>query len=164
MLDPLAHLAWLAVPLAFWVVLLVVPLQLASDGGWPASLERGPEDSVWFLLALHGGLAAGIAAVVAVSLVKKLAYRARVRAGSETEESGGAAFWRSFTYRWRFDLWLAMAGGILLGTCWTALYFEDSGFFFGVFGGGVVFLGLAVVTTVNFWRAGEQLAAGESLS
>lgn len=163
-LSPGVHLAWVAAPVLAWAALIAVPLGLAATGGWPSNLHYSIEDDVWFLLGLYGGVASGIAALVAVSLVKKLAWARRVAAGTTLPAGTGSAFWRGATYFWRFDLWLAFIGGAFLGPCWMALYFEDPPFFFATLGLGTVFLGLAVITACNFWRSGENLAAGESLS
>ncbi|MFC5928123.1 hypothetical protein D6T64_10470 [Cryobacterium melibiosiphilum] len=164
MLSPAVHLVWIAAPLLVWAALIAVPLVLSSAGGWPANLHYSVVDDVWFLLGMYGGVASGIAAIMGVSLVKKLAWTRRVRAGTTLPAGTGSRFWRGLTYYWRFDLWLAFIGGAILGPCWMALFFEDPPFFFAALGIGVLFIGLAVLAAVNFWRSAENLAAGESVS
>ncbi len=168
-LKPLAtgyHLAWIAVAVLAWLLLIVVPMRLALGGGWPASLEDSPATFTYLALGMYGGLSAALAVVLSVSLVKKTVYRVTIRRRGPAALGGGSgrSFWRWFTFRWRFDLWLAGVGGAFLGTCWLALIFDDSGFFLTTLGLGLVFTAVGVATAVQYWRAGEPLGAAESFA
>ncbi|MET0885537.1 MAG: hypothetical protein ABWX92_03720 [Mycetocola sp.] len=160
------HAAWLLAPLAAWVLLIVIPLNNLIDGtAWPAGLQYDDATAVWMLLAAYGGLAAGLFAVVLVSLVKKIVYRHHIERHPEhIEGSADKGFWRWITFRWRVDLWLAGLGGALLGLCGIALGFSDILFFTNAFSIGVLLVAAGGVLTVNYWRAGEPLGAAESYS
>ena len=163
-LSPRVHLAWIAAPVLAWAALVAMPTWLASATGWPTTLQPSIEQDVWILLGTHGALASGVAGVIAVSLVKKLAFARRVAAGTTLAPGTGSRFWRAVTYFWRFDLWLAFIGGALIGPGWIALYFEDLPFLLVPLAIGVLILGLGMVTACNFWRSAENLAAAESVS
>ena len=160
------HAAWLLVPLAAWVLLVLIPLQnLIGGTAWPAGLEDDNATAVWMLLASYGGLAAALFAVILVSLVKKAVYMQRVRSHPEAVDgSAGKGLWRWITFRWRFDLWIAGIGGAFVGLCWIALGFEDTPFFITTVVIGLVLVVGGLLLAVNYWRAGEPLGAAESYS
>ena len=160
------HAAWLLVPLAAWVVLVLIPLRnLIGGTAWPAGLEDENATAVWMLLASYGGLAAALFTVILVSLVKKAVYVQRVTAHPDAlTGSAGKRTWRWLTFRWRFDLWIAGLGGAFLGLCWIALGFEDTPFFVTTLVIGLVLVAGGLLLAVNYWRAGEPLGAAESYS
>lgn len=160
------HAAWLLLPLAAWVLLVLIPLQnLIGGTAWPAGLEDDNATAVWMLLASYGGLAAALFAVILVSLVKKAVYMARVQSHPEAVDgSAGKGLWRWITFRWRFDLWLAGLGGAFVGLCWIALGFEDTPFFITSLCIGLALVVAGLLLAVNYWRAGEPLGAAESYS
>ena len=108
-LETRYHLAWIAVAVIAWLALIVLPLLLAAGGGWPVSLDETQESFTFLTLGAYGGLSAALAVMMSVSLAKKTAYRAAILRRGDRALSGGAgkSFWRWFTFRWRFDLWLA---------------------------------------------------------
>ena len=168
-LKPLStgyHLAWIAVAVAGWLTLIVLPVVLAVGGGWPAMLEEKPATYTYLTLGMYGGLSAALALVLTVSLAKKTGYRATIRRRGAAALGGGAgrSFWRWFTLRWRFDLWLAGVGGAFLGTCWMALIFDDTGFFVTAIGLGLAFTAAGLFAALQYWRAGEPIGAGESFA
>ncbi|TFC56955.1 MULTISPECIES: hypothetical protein [unclassified Cryobacterium] len=160
------HAAWALLPLAAWVLLVVIPLRnLIGGTAWPAGLKDENSSAVWMLLAAYGGLAAALFAAIVVSLIKKVVYTARVARHPEAVDgSAGKGLWRWVTFRWRFDLWLAGLGGAFVGLCWIALGFDDTPFFVTTLAIGLALLAAGLLLAVNYWRAGEPLGAGESYS
>ncbi|MET0955754.1 MAG: hypothetical protein ABWY68_07350 [Cryobacterium sp.] len=160
------HAAWALVPLAAWVLLVFIPVQnLLGGTAWPAGLQDENSTAVWMLLASYGGLAAGLFAVIVVSLLKKIVYTGHIsRHPDAVDGSAGKRTWRWVTFRWRFDLWLAGLGGAFVGLCWIALGFEDTPFFVTTLIIGLVLLAAGVLLAVNYWRAGEPLGKAESYS
>lgn len=160
------HAAWALVPLAAWVLLVVIPLRnLIGGTAWPAGLQYDNVTAVWMVLASYGGLAAAMFVIILVSLVKKAVYVNYVgRHPKAIEGSAGKGLWRWITFRWRFDLWIAGVGGAFLGLCWIALGFEDTPFFFTTLTIGLVLVVGGLLLAVNYWRAGEPLGAAESYS
>ncbi|HEY0261355.1 MAG TPA: hypothetical protein VGC18_16045 [Lacisediminihabitans sp.] len=161
-----AHLLWIAVAVVGWGCLILIPLATSGGGGWPLDLREPESTNTFIVLGLYGGLAAALAGILTVSLVKKLTYAAELRRRGDRARGGGAgkSFWRWFTFRWRFDLWFAAVGGALLGTSWMALLFHDTSFFAGALIIGAVFMAVAVVTAMQYWRAGQALGTGESFA
>lgn len=160
------HAAWLSVPLAAWLLLVVLPLRNLMGGtAWPAGLQDDNATAVWMLLAAYGGLAAALFTVVLLSLVKKIVYVRHIdRHPEHIDGSAGKGTWRWLTFRWRFDLWLAGLGGAFLGLCWIALGFEDTPFFLTAFSIGLVLVIGGGLLSLNYWRAGEPLGSAESYS
>ena len=161
-----AHAVWALVPLAAWALLIVVPVRnLIGGESWPAGLRYEAETEVWLLLACYGGLAGALFVVVVTSLIKKMAYLRRIEHQPEAAQGGpGRGTWRWLTFRWRFDLWIAGIGGMFLGLCWIAIGFGDTPFFLSALLIGVALIAGGVVLSLNYWRAGEPLGAGESYS
>lgn len=98
--------------------------------------------------------------------------RAQEQAGA-TGDARRTAFWRSVGFRWRFDVWLCALGAVGL---WLVGFFlggrvefpddaaslELAAWISGV--AGITMLAAGLWATTQFWRAGEDLAAGESLA
>lgn len=165
-LETRYHLAWIGVAVLAWLLLIVLPVLLASSGAWPATLDRTQAGFTFMTLGFYGALSAALAGILTVSLVKKATYRAEIlkRGEGATNGGGGKPFWRWFTFRWRFDLWLAGIGGALAGTCWMALMFKDTAFFLAALGLGLFFTAAGLLTAMQYWRAGEPLGRGESFT
>lgn len=161
-----AHLAWIAVAVVLWIGLLVVPLVSGAAGGWPAAVEEDARQYVYLLSGLYGGFAAGMAALLGVSLVKKSHYLAMVAAADNRLQTTDRArgFWRWFGFRWRIDGWLATVGGILVGASVMALVVGTPLFFGVTLAIGVVLIAIAVATSLQFWRAGEPIGSAEGFS
>ncbi|RJT88543.1 hypothetical protein D6T64_10475 [Cryobacterium melibiosiphilum] len=159
-LSPRVHLAWIAAPVMVWVALIALPVGLGVVTGWPAALEPEVEKDVWMILGFYGAMALGVAAVIAVSLVKKLVglHRPVVPTPAGTR----LPFWRKVTYCGRFDLWPAFFGGAFLGPAWIALCYDDLLFLLVPLGTGLIVLAVAVLAACTFWRSAEILAAAET--
>jgi len=95
------------------------------------------------------------------------------RAGSEQEShvAEPSAFWRWFSFRWRIDAWMCAFGaiGLFAGAALLQLLTrlpEDhqtaAPACIGMIVGGAALLVTGAFFTTQFWRAGEDLAAGES--
>lgn len=165
-LETRYHLAWIAAAVLAWLLLIVLPVLLASGGAWPATLDDTQAGFTFMTLGFYGALSATLAVILTVSLIKKTTYRAVILKRGEGAMSGGGgkSFWRWFTFRWRFDLWLAGVGGALIGTCWMALMFGDTVFFLTALCIGLFFTAAGLLTAVQYWRAGEPLGRGESFT
>ena len=165
------HLVWVVVGLAVTFVLAGLPVISWLTGGWPGNLEDADSFAQYWLI--YGSIAFGVTVAAIVSLVKKWAFRrATLRRGQSAHPAVGQRFWRWFDYRWRFDLWLAGTGGVLLILAFAPLQeAAQSGSDAGnariavtLFCVGVALIAAGTVCAINFWRAGEQLGSGESAS
>ncbi|MCR2783647.1 MULTISPECIES: hypothetical protein [unclassified Microbacterium] len=161
-LAPRLHLMWVAVATAFFVALAVVPSISSILGGWPNGLQHDAWESVTLLLAMYGGLAAAITAVLLASFLKKSSYLAMVQAEDPRMLQASSGFWRWMTFRWRFDLWLAGIGGMAVGISFFILTSGDVTAFAIGMAIGAVLLGLGLWCSTQYWRGGVPLGAGES--
>jgi hypothetical protein len=159
------HLAWFIGLAVLTVALLGLPMTI----DWDADIFF-----VWFL---WGAIITPVNGAVLGSLVKKTSY-ARWRRKNPRGVRKAQPFWRSFSYRWRFDLWICgaamlmiVAGAIVLG---MMAYLPP-----GEFGDaedvqeatvvtivllsiGVPALAFGLWACTQFWRSGEDIRTGES--
>lgn len=167
------HLVWSLVALGAAVTLL-------------ALVDADRLDERFGVWVVNGIIAAGAAGAILGSALKKwtwsrpgarrlerqdAAHPALARRGAQGSRS--QTFWRWFGFRWRFDLWCCALGlvGAWLGALMlvTRDSFEGSADSATLAGSIVVPAGLALFgaglwAATQFWRAGEELAAGESLA
>ena len=170
------HLLWAMAGLVLAVVLIGVPVASWFTGAWPATLSDSHDFTGFWVI--YGAIALGISVAAFTSLIKKLAYRrqGRLRGPAIADGGPGQAFWRWVDYRWRFDLWLAGVGGMMVGI--SPMFLSEAvganasvdalatelPAFLTVTGIGVGLVVIGIVATVNFWRAGESLGSGESFA
>ena len=130
------------------------------------------------MLMVNGIIAAGAFGATLGTLVKKLAWlctrdRAARRDAAPLHpalarrqgEPLATRFWRSFSYRWRFDVWLCGIGAVALwlAACFAGGSVQDPAIpVFAVV--GAVLLAGGVWATTQFWRSGEDLASAESVA
>ncbi|MDL5351557.1 hypothetical protein [Microbacterium sp. zg-YB36] len=161
-LAPRLHLLWLGVAVAFWVALVIVPIVSAMGGGWPITVDDMPQGYVWATLGMYGGLSAAIAGVLLASFLKKRRYLAMVAAEDPRLLEQPSGFWRWFTFRWRFDLWLAGVGGLLVGISPLPLTMGEALPFVLMLVGGILLIGVGAWCASHYWRAGVPLGVAES--
>lgn len=167
------NLTWVAVTVVGAVVLLWLTVQDTVGYAFGGHLE--------IILIVNGIMAAGALGTAVGTLVKKLAWlrggRSRVRnavaahpaLARRQAPTLGTTFWRALSYRWRFDVWLCALGAV---SAWLAGYslltiehIPDSDSAAWIFGSvAVVLMASGLWATTQFWRAGEDLASGESVA
>jgi hypothetical protein len=166
------HTLWALVTLAAALVLILVPTLATITGGWPTTL--GGDYAFATSWQTDGIVVLAIAVASLVSLFKKVTYLARLRS-QRAVPSTVSASWRWLTFRWRFDLWVAAFGGLLVGlssiaitsTSWDV---ADPNLVSNLLGGLVVllpglgFIALGMWMSSNYWKAGEPMGAAESYS
>jgi hypothetical protein len=160
------HIVLLLVAVVGWVAIVLAPVILEASGGWPGYLHPAAHHAAWSLLVGYGGLSAALAAASGASLLKKATYSARADAhqGSIRAGSFGVRFWRWFSFRWRFELWIAGIGGGIVACAPVAFLFWPTSGAFLTLAIGVVLCVIAIVLCLNAWRSGESLYRGESVS
>jgi hypothetical protein len=169
------HLFWAVIALVIAAVLVGIPVLSWFTGTWPATLESSFDFTGFWVI--YGSLSFSVGITTLVSLYKKQSYSADVRSGRATRAGGpGRGFWRWVDYRWRFDLWLAGLGGMLVALSVTPFfgkvgpnsYSEGVSAAVGEFTlflvPGVALIALGMVFARQFWRAGESLGSGESVA
>lgn len=170
------HLLWSTVGLAVTALLSGLPIISWYTGAWPeTAFDDYSFSGLWII---YGSFALGITIASFTSLIKKLGYLRQHRLRGEAIGDGGPGktFWRWMDYRWRLDLWLAGAGGVVLGLSPTVLseavgpYGSAAALSAGLpgflrqAGLGVLLVGLGIAAALNYWRAGEPLGSGESVA
>ena len=171
LLSTPAHLAW-------FIALAVLTVALL---GLPSTLDWDIE--IFFVWFLWGVITAAVTGAVLGSLAKKTSYARWYRRQAAKNPDGRVTretrpFWRSFSYRWRFDLWIC--GAAMLMTVagafiwWHLAYLpaDDFGDADDIqeasvvtivllsIGGPAMAFGLWACT--QFWRSGEDIRTGES--
>lgn len=166
------HTLWALMTLAAALVLILVPTLATIAGGWPTTL--GGNYAFATSWQTDGIVVLAVAAAALVSLFKKVTYLARVRS-QRAVPSNVSASWRWITFRWRFDLWVAAFGGLLVGlssiaitsTSWDVV---DPNLMSNLLGGlvvllpGLAFIALGIWMSSNYWKAGEPMGTAESYS
>ncbi len=166
MLSTPLHVAWAVALAALTVALFGLPVTMDWDS------------EIFFTWLLWGTILAAVDGVVLGSLVRKTFYARWLRKHGGRPNPKPQAFWRWYFYRWRWDLWLC--GTATLALAWTAFVWlhlellppEEFGdaediaeatiFTNVLFVGGSVLLVTALWSCTQFWRAGEDIATGES--
>ncbi|MFJ8896157.1 hypothetical protein ACIRCZ_16360 [Leifsonia sp. NPDC102414] len=168
------HVFWIVVGLVVSLLLVGLPVISWFTGGWPASVGDENDFSRYWLI--YGSIGFGVTVAAIVSLIKKLSYYRAQAAGKVQPgvDAPGRRFWRFFDYRWRFDLWLAGLGGVILVLALTPLssavgatsssseVADALPWTIAFCALGVVMIVAGIVCATNFWRAGEELGSGES--
>lgn len=165
------HLAWFVGLAVLTVALLGLPMTLDWDV------------DIFFVWFLWGAIIAPVNGAVLGSLVKKTSY-ARWHKRQAAKNPNGRVmrkaqpFWRSFSYRWRFDLWicgtamlLIVAGALIL---WAMAYLPADEFGDAddiqeattvatvLLSIGVPAMAFGLWACTQFWRSGEDIKTGES--
>lgn len=165
------HLAWFIGLAVLTVALLGLPWTIDWDS------------EIFFVWFLWGAIIAPVNGAVLGSLVKKTSYARWYRRQAAKNPDGrvmrkAQPFWRSFSYRWRFDLWIC--GAAMLMIVASALVLSMLAYLpAGDFGDaedvqeatavtivllsiGVPAMAFGLWACTQFWRSGEDIRTGES--
>jgi hypothetical protein len=171
LLSTPSHLVWLAGLAVLAAALLGLPWTIDWDF------------DVFFVWFLWGALITPVTGAVLGSLVKKTSYARWYRRQAAKNPSGRVVreaqpFWRAFSYRWRFDLWICGAAMLMVvvgAAIWWSLAnvpaddFGDADDIREATTAGIALLSVGVPAMVfglwactQFWRSGEDIRTGES--
>lgn len=159
-------LLWALVPVAFWLLLVGIPVTAVLTGtGFTAASE-----DFWMLAGVYGALAAGIVGVFIGSLVKRAAY-ARVVAQGRVAPERWREFWRVATAQGLAHSILLFAGVGCLGVVplllrHAATYnrpIDATAVVTLTTIGALLSLGGTVLAAAS-WRAGEKVGYAESVA
>lgn len=166
------HAVWAIAALAVAVTLLVL-------------VDADRVDERFGVWTVNGIIAAGAAGAILGSALKKWTWWRRGPRATPAPEAVHPAlarrqvaprstvFWRWVGFRWRFDLWCCALGLVAVWLGALMLVTRDS--FSGsadsatlagsiVVPAGAALFGAGLWATTQFWRAGEDLAGGESVA
>lgn len=173
LLSTPVHLAWLVGLSVLTAALLGLPWTMDWD------LE------IFFAWFLWGVIVAPVNGAVLGSLVKKISYANWYRRRAARHPNGHVVpevspFWRSFSYRWRFDLWICGVAMLMIVVgamiWWNLAYLPADEFgdaddireatvvMRGLLWTGLPAMALGLWACTQFWRSGEDIRTGESAS
>lgn len=153
---PLATVvAWAVVPLAFWVVLVVVPVGLHSAGAAFTAVDEG----FWMFSGFYAFTSAAIFGVFLGSLVRRASF-ARARTLGLVAPERWREAWRVISGGARVELVLVAIGVGALGI--IPLVVDDAIAVMVLTLVGVVLALLGVLMATQAWRSGEGAGYAES--
>lgn len=165
------HLVWFLGLAVLSVALLALPWTIDWDF------------EIFFVWFLWGAIIAPVNGAVLGSLVKKTSYARWYRRRVAKNPNGpvrrtAQPFWRSFSYHWRFDLWicgtamLMIVAGALIWWAMAYLPADDFGdaediqeatvVTIVLMSTGVPAMAFGLWSCTQFWRSGEDIRTGES--
>jgi hypothetical protein len=158
------HAVLLLLALLAWVLVMVVPVLLDARGAIAAADGSSAREQYWFTVTVYGTLTGALAAMVGLSLVKKLSYNALLRRGGASIRMGSAAqtWWRKFSHIWRSELGMAGFGGAALGLAPLGIHLDSAAYGLSFSAAGAALLTGAVVLALNAWRSGLPVERVES--
>lgn len=159
-------LLWALVPVAFWLLLVGIPVTAVLTGTGFTSATG----DFWMLAGLYGALAAGIVGVFVGSLVKRAAY-ARAAALGHVAPERRREFWRIVSAQWGAHFFLLFAGVGCLGVV-PVLFgsvaadndpVNATAVVVLLAIGGALSLG-GILLAAASWRTGEKVGYAESVA
>jgi hypothetical protein len=158
------HSVFLLLAVLAWALVMVVPVVADSRGALNTGDGSSATEQFWFTVTVYGTITGVIAAMVAVSLLKKLTYNRALLRHRSFIDAGSASqgWWRRFSHIWRAELGIAGFAGAALGLSPLGIHLHSA-----VYGVGALVIGLAlgavaVLTAVNSWRSGLPVERLES--
>ncbi|MCU1420136.1 MAG: hypothetical protein JWR57_1305 [Mycetocola sp.] len=164
------HVLWMFVPLAVYVVLVLLPMALRS--GAASSTFAAASADFWLLIQFYGVAGAGVFGVMAASLLKKAAYAVFASKFAVSRLSARSRlFWTVLSAQWRAETFRSFTGAVFAGalpTLWLSAalqkYDLDVTAVFIVTGIALGCSLMAAVVALNAWRSGEPLGYAESVT
>ncbi len=148
-----ALVLWLLAPLGAWTALVLIPV-LAREGAYASASE-----DFWTLAGFYGFIAAAIAGVLLMSLLKRVVF-ARVAARHLVAPERGRTFWKILSGGWRVESWCA---GLAAGFAGILPLIAADPVALLVFAIIAAVLAVAgVLLALGSWRTGEPIGYGES--
>lgn len=147
-----------------WVLVMVVPVLADNQGAINLPGGSSAADQFWFVVTVYGAITGVLAAMVAVSLLKKLTYNKLLERNlsSITPGSPSQRRWRDVSHIWRAELGVAGLSGAALGLSPLGLHLDSAAYGFGALAIGLALGGVAVLVALNSWRSGFPVERVES--
>lgn len=150
--------------LVAWALVLVLPVILGSAGSLTLAEGSSEAKQFWFTVSVYGAVTGGVAAIVGVSLVKKLTYNRNLERGrsSIVEGSASQVAWRRFSHLWRGELLVAAVAGAVLGLAPLGFHLDSAVYGLSFAAVGILLLIASVALALNAWRSGLPVERVES--
>jgi hypothetical protein len=150
-----ALMLWLLAPLSAWMALVLIPV-LAREGAYASASE-----GFWMLAGFYGFVAAAIAGVLLMSLLKRAVF-ARASSRRLVAPERGRTFWKILSGQWRVESWCA---GLAVGSAGILpLVAADPVALLVTASIAAVLAVVGVLLALGSWRTGEPIGYAESVT
>ncbi|MFC4555275.1 hypothetical protein [Georgenia faecalis] len=158
------HAALLALALVVWGLVALGPVVLDVQGRIAAEDYSEALGEMWFTANAYGALSGALAAMIGVSLVKKLTYNRSLQRHASSIQDGSPSQlrWRSVSHIWRTELGIAAVAGIALGLAPLIAHLGSLTEALPFVAVGVALLAGAIAMALNAWRSGLPVERVES--
>jgi len=158
------HAFFLLLAVLAWALVMVVPVVADTRGALNTGDGSSATEQFWFTVTVYGTITGVLAAMVAVSLLKKLTYnKALLRHRSVIDEgSASQTWWRTVSHIWRVELGIAGCAGAALGLSPLGIHLHSAVYGFGALAIGLALGATAVLVALNSWRSGLPVERVES--
>ena len=158
------HSVFLLLAVLAWALVMVVPVVADARGALNTGDGSSATEQFWFTVTVYGAITGVIAAMVAVSLVKKLTYNRALLRHRSSIDAGSASqtWWRTFSHIWRAELGIAGCAGAALGLSPLGIHLHSAVYGLGALAIGLALGAVAVLTALNSWRSGLPVERVES--
>jgi hypothetical protein len=158
------HVLFLVLALLAWMLVVLLPVVLEVAGTVDPAAGSSAAEQFWFTVVVYAIVTGGIAAVVAVSLLKKVTYNRSLERGRGSIVDGSPAqvAWRRFSHIWRGELAIAALGGAALGLSPLGIHLDSAAYGLAFAAAGVALLLASILLALNSWRSGLPVERVES--
>lgn len=158
------HIVFFLLAIVAWLLVLPLPVLLQSAGTIGTDVGSSAAEQFWFTVVVYGVVTGAIAAVVGVSLVKKLTYNRLLERGRDAIVDGSPSqvAWRRFSHIWRGELMIAALGGAALGLSPLGIHLDSITYGLALAAAGAGLIVVSVVIALNSWRSGLPVERVES--
>ncbi len=150
-----AIVLWLVAPLTAWTALVLIPV-VARDGAYASA-----SDGFWTLAGFYGFVAAAVAGVLLMSLLKRAVFARAASRGLVAPERG-RTFWKVLSGQWRVESWCAGVAAGFAGI--LPLIAADPVAFAVIAIIAAVLAVVGVLLALGSWRTGESIGYAESVA
>lgn len=158
------HLLLLVTAVIAWVLVVLLPVALETAGTVNPPPGSSAAKQFWFAVVVYALVSGALAAVVAVSLLKKVTYNRLLGRGRSSIVDGSPAqiAWRRLSHIWRGELVLAGLAGAALGLSPLGIHLDSASYTLAFAAAGVALLVAAITMALNSWRSGLPVERVES--
>ncbi|SFN93327.1 hypothetical protein [Mycetocola miduiensis] len=158
------HGLFLGLAVLAWALFVLVPVALEAAGTLSPAPGGSAAEQFWFTVVVYAVVTGAIAAVVAVSLLKKVTYNRSLERGRSTIVDGSPSqvAWRRFSHVWRGELMIAAAAGAAIGLSPIGFHLDSLAFGLAFAVAGAALLAASIALALNSWRSGLPVERVES--
>lgn len=163
-IGPGLHSLFFALALLAWVLVAPLPVALEASGAVNPPPGSSAAEQFWFTVVVYAMVTGALAAVVGVSLLKKVTYNRLLERGRGSIVTGSSSqgAWRWLSHIWRGELGLAALAGAAFGLSPLGVHLDSTAYGLACAGAGIALLMASIVMALNSWRSGLPIERVES--